>query len=134
MVDADTRRELERISRSRSRSLPRRAIVQARALLLAADGVPNAEIARRCHITDDTVRAWRRRFAAYGVAGVGRIAPGRGRKPSVSVATEKAVVRATLRANDGSRTGTAGRIGQRFGISADVVRRIWQRYDVVPPT
>lgn len=84
-VDDATLQELRRISRSRSRS--RRARLQARALLLAADGIPNAQIARRCHITDDTVRAWRKLFTQDGIAAIGRIAPGRGRKPSVTAAT-----------------------------------------------
>ena len=86
VVDDDTRRELQRISRSRSQS--RRARLQARVLLLAVEGVSNAEIARRCHLTDDTVRAWRKQFTAHGLGWIGRIAPGRGRKPSVAAAAE----------------------------------------------
>ena len=35
---------------SRSPSLPHRTVVQARGLLLAADGVANDEIARRCDV------------------------------------------------------------------------------------
>ncbi len=131
VVDEDTRRELQRISRSRSRS--RRARLQARVLLLAVDGVPNAEIARRCHLTDDTVRAWRKQFTANGLTWIGRIAPGRGRKPSVSPATERAVVRATLRSRAGAPCQIAGRLSTRFGISLDVVRRIWRDFGVLPP-
>src|SRR5665213_363789 len=80
-VDADQRVELARISRSTS--LPHRAVVQARGLLLAADGIANQEIARRCGVDSDTVRRWRTRFADKGVDGVGIIAKGRGRKPSI---------------------------------------------------
>lgn len=47
----------------RSTSLPHRKVVQAKALLLATDGVGTNEVARRCGTTDDSVRAWRRRFA-----------------------------------------------------------------------
>ncbi|HEX4819387.1 MAG TPA: helix-turn-helix domain-containing protein, partial [Acidimicrobiales bacterium] len=65
-----------------------RARLQARVLLLAVEGVSNAEIARRCHLTDDTVRAWRKQFTAHGLGWIGRIAPGRGRKPSVAAAAE----------------------------------------------
>ena len=68
---------------ARSTSLAHRKVVQARALLLAADGVANNEIARRCDTTADAVRRWRARFAEEGVAGVGVIAPGRGRKPEI---------------------------------------------------
>src|SRR5690348_12183646 len=86
VVDDDTRRELQRISRSRSQS--RRAGLQARVMLLAVEGVANAEIARRCHLTDDTVRAWRNQSTAHGLSWIGRIAPGRGQKPSVADAAE----------------------------------------------
>jgi len=65
---------------ARSTTLGHRKVVQAKALLLAADGVGNNEVARRCHTSNESVRAWRRRFEAEGVDGVGRIAPGRGRR------------------------------------------------------
>lgn len=65
---------------ARSSSLPHRQVVQAKALLLAADGVATNDVARRCGTTDTSVRKWRHRFAEQGVDGVGRIAPGRGRK------------------------------------------------------
>ncbi len=39
-----------------SSSLPHRQVVQAKALLWAADGVANQEIARRCQVEPDTVR------------------------------------------------------------------------------
>ena len=60
--------------------LPHRQVVQARALLWAADGVANEEIARRCAVDSDAVRRWRNRFAEKGVDGVGAIAKGRGRR------------------------------------------------------
>lgn len=61
-----------------STRLPHRQVVQARALLWAADGVTNEEIARRSGVDSDTVRRWRKRFAETGVDGVGVIAKGRG--------------------------------------------------------
>jgi Winged helix-turn helix len=68
-VSVEQRVELVRLSRSTS--LPHRTVVQARGLLLAADGVANQEIARRCGVDSDTVRRWRTRFAEKGVGGVG---------------------------------------------------------------
>ena len=78
VVSSQDREQLERMARSSS--LPHRAVRQARALLWAADGVPNVEIARRSAVDPDAVRAWRRRFEEKGVAGVGVIAKGRGRR------------------------------------------------------
>ena len=66
-----------------STSLPHRQVVQARGLLWACDGMANEEIARRCGVDSDTVRRWRSRFTEQGTDGVGRIAKGRGRKPSL---------------------------------------------------
>src|SRR5437016_2764297 len=80
---------------SRSGTLPHRKVVQAQALLMAADGVPTNEVARLCHTTDTSVRAWRRRFEVEGVEGVGRIAKGRGRKAWLAPGTVAEVVRVT---------------------------------------
>ena len=88
------RAELERLSRSHS--LPHRVVVQARALLLAADGTPNEAIARTCSTTPDTVRRWRAKFKDGGVTAVGTIAAGRGRKSSLPEGTVAEVVRITM--------------------------------------
>ncbi|MDP9394078.1 MAG: helix-turn-helix domain-containing protein, partial [Actinomycetota bacterium] len=65
---------------------------RARIVLLAAQGLPNAEIARRVGVSGPTVLAWRNRYAAGGVAAL-RDAPRSGRPP---VHDEVAVVVATL--------------------------------------
>src|SRR5262245_12512523 len=131
-MTSDQRAALE--SMARSRSLPHRTVVQARALLLAAEGVPTNEVARRCETTDTSVRAWRCRFEAEGVAGVRRIAPGRGRKPWLPSGTVEAVVHDTLHAvpDDGSTHWTTRVMGARFGISKDAVARIWRDHKLKP--
>lgn len=52
-VTATQRAELERMAASTT--LPHRRVVQAKALLLAADGLANEQIARRCEVGVDTV-------------------------------------------------------------------------------
>ncbi len=79
-----------------SSSLPHRVVLQASALLLAAEGVANEAIARECATTPDTVRRWRGKFEAGGVDAVGSIAPGRGRKPEIPQDTIDAIVDDTL--------------------------------------
>src|SRR5271155_3226494 len=81
---------------ARSTTLGHRKVVQAKALLLAGDGVGTNEVARRCHTSNESVRAWRRRFESEGIDGVGRIAPGRGRRSWLPEGTVAAVVHATL--------------------------------------
>src|SRR6478672_6156579 len=92
MTDSQ-RVELERMAASTV--LAHRVVVQARALLWAADGVANDEIARRSGVDSDAVRRWRSRFTQQGVDGVGRIAKGRGRKPSLPAGTVEEVLRLT---------------------------------------
>jgi transposase len=128
----EQRAALERVARSIS--LPHRKVVQAKALLLAADGVATNEVARRCGTTDDSVRAWRRRFAEQGVEGVGRIAPGRGRKPWLPAGTVEAVVHDTLHAtpDDGSTHWSTRTMAARHGMGKDAVARIWRDHNLKP--
>ncbi len=71
-VTDDQRVALERLARSTSAR--HRTVQRARALLLAANGVANNEIARRVGVSANSIRAWRERFAAEGVEGLGKIA------------------------------------------------------------
>jgi transposase len=131
-VTDEQRASLERMARSTS--LPHRRVIQAKALLLAADGVPTNEVARRCQTTDDSVRSWRRRFEVEGVEGVGRIAPGRGRKPWLPEGTVAEVVRVTReeRPDDDSTHWTTRTLARRFGIGKDTVARIWRNHGLKP--
>ena len=54
----------------RSRTLEARVVQRARLVLLAADGVSNREIGARIGLHYNQVGVWRRRFAAFGVAGL----------------------------------------------------------------
>ncbi len=119
---------------ARSSSLPHRAVTQAKALLWAAQGVANEEIARRCHVDSDAVRGWRKRFADKGVDGVGKIAEGRGRKSWLPPGTVEAVVHDTLQEvpEDGSTQWTTRSMAKRFGIGKDSVARIWRDHELKP--
>jgi transposase len=122
------------VEMTRSSSLPYRQVVQAKGLLLAADGVANEEIARRCDTTPNTVRRWRDRFAEVGVDGVGVIAPGRGRSSWLPAGTVAAVVDDTLHSkpDDGSTHWTTRLMAARHGIGKDTVARIWRDHRLKP--
>jgi transposase len=132
VVSVEQRASLECLARSTS--LPHRKVVQARALLLAADGVATNEVARRCGTTNESVRAWRRRFEREGVDGVGRIAPGRGRKSWLAEGTVAEVVRVTREEtpDDTSTHWTTRSLAERFGIGKDTVARIWRDHKLKP--
>ena len=132
LVSDEQRVSLERMARSTS--LPHRKVTQARALLLAGDGVPTNEVARRCATTAESVRAWRRRFERDGVEGVGRIAAGRGRKSWLAEGTVAEVVRVTREEtpDDASTHWTTRVLAERFGIGKDTVARIWRDHKLKP--
>ena len=109
-------------------------MVQARGLLWASDGLANEEIARRCGVDSDTVRRWRSRFAEQGVAGVGRIAKGRGRNPGLPAGTVEEVLRLTHkeRPADGSTHWSTRTLAARVGIGKDAVAKIWADHNLRP--
>jgi transposase len=131
-VTDDQRSELERMAASSV--LPHRQVVQARALLWAAEGVASAEIARRCRATPGTVLRWRNRFAENGIAGVGVIAKGRGRKSWLPPGTVEEVLRLTHkeRPADGSTHWSTRTLGARVGIGKDAVAGIWADHGLKP--
>src|SRR2546423_6644480 len=79
LINDEQRAGLEAMAKSPS--LSHRAVRQARGLLDAADGVGNEEIGRRCGVSANTVRAWRKAVTQRGGGRGGVGAPGRGRKP-----------------------------------------------------
>lgn len=131
-VSPEQREALERMSRSLS--LPHRTVTQAKALLLAADGVSIYETARQVKVASNSVRAWRRRFEIEGLAGVGKIAEGRGRRSWVAADVEDAVVYDTLhvRPDDDSTHWTTRTMADRHGIGKDTVARIWRKHGLKP--
>ncbi len=96
--------------------------------------VATNEVARRCATTDTSVRAWRRRFETDGVDGVGRIAPGRGRRSWLPAGAIAAVVEDTRRnkPDDGSTHWTTRLMTKRHGIGKDSVARIWRDHGLKP--
>src|SRR5713101_1306999 len=109
-------------------------VVQASALLLAAEGVANEQIARECATNSDTVRRWRAKFEAGGVGAVGTIAPGRGRKPEIDQQVIEAIVADTVGTvpDDGSTAWATRTMGARHGVGKDTVARIWKARNLRP--
>jgi DNA-binding NarL/FixJ family response regulator len=131
-VSAEQRDELTTMAGSAV--LPHRVVVQAQALLMAADGVANEQIARSCAVDSDTVRRWRARFAQSGLDAVGAIAKGRGRRSSLPAGTVAEVLRLTQheRPPDGATRWSTRALASRLGIGKDAVARIWAEHDLTP--
>lgn len=101
---------------------------------MAADGVANEEIARRCGVEPDTVRRWRVRVLDAGIDGVGVIAAGRARRSWLPEGTVAEVVRATQRESPpGTSTHwTTRSLADHMGIGRDTVARIWRDHNLKP--
>lgn len=130
MLREGDREELSRLVRSSS---VRAGLAQrARIVLLADDGMGTNEIVHRVGVSKPTVIAWKKRYAAEGIAGLAdRPKPGR-----PAQVDEMAVVLATLEPPPDSLGVThwssrllADHLG---GISNVWVARIWRRWGLQP--
>lgn len=80
------------------------------------------------------MRRWRTRFEAEGTAGVGVIAKGRGRKPSLPLGTVEEVLRLTHneKPTDTSTHWSTRSMAARVGIGKDAVAKIWADHNLKP--
>ena len=118
---------------ARSRTLPARVVERAQIVRLAADGVPNQEIAHQLGVSRPTVQLWRDRFRALRVAGLEKDAPRPGRLPRISEAKIRAVIEATLHTTPPAATHWSTRtMAAAQGVSEATVRRIWHQHRLKP--
>src|SRR6478752_4722193 len=104
---------------------------RARIVLLAAEGLPNAEIARRVGMSRPTVIGWRHRYEVGGVGGLGDLDRS-GRPPVIDDAE---VVVATLTPPPetlGVTHWSARLLGRYLGISFGQIARIWREWKLQP--
>jgi transposase len=116
-----------------SPSLPHRAVREAKGLLLAADGVANSVIAECLGVSRSTVIGWRAHFDVDGVAGVGKVRPGRGRKPTIPQDKIDHVVHDTQHTTPADATHWSVRsMAKHAGISKTKVQQIWSARGLKP--
>ena len=80
---------------AKSQTAAHREVTRAKALLLAADGLASTAVAYEVGVSPSSVVAWRSRFAEEGLAKLGRVRPGRGRKPQIPAEKIDEIVRLT---------------------------------------
>jgi len=118
---------------SRSHSAAHREVQRARALLLAADGLPNTGIAAVVGVSPTSVQAWRERFIAEGLGGFSGVRPGRGRRPSIPPEKIEEIVHATLHEKPQGETHWSCRsMAKAKGVSPATVQRIWSARELKP--
>ncbi|GAB2743187.1 IS630-like element ISMsm2 family transposase [Kitasatospora kifunensis] len=136
VLEADVRERLRRTVASAKSEV--RAVLRAKIVLAAADGLANGAIARELDVSVNTVRKWRGRFAALGLGGL-RDAERSGRPraygPEVRVAI---VATATSMPPHPQSTWSHRAIAQRVAgtcfasVSASQVGRILAGLDLKP--
>ena len=133
VLDEVTRRQLEKTATSTSGQV--RAVLRAQIVLLAARGVPNAQIAAACGTSVNTVRKWRGRFAGHGLPALTDARrPGRPRIYGPAARVE-VVAMATSMPPYPESTWSHRRIAGRLaalGISSSQVGRILADLDIRP--
>ena len=116
---------------SRASTVPAGLAQRARIVLLAADGVSHAEIARRVGVNRQTVINWRARYEMSGLAGLDD-RPRSGRPRQVD---RVKIITATLTPppNKLGITHWSSRLlGARLGVDHATVARAWAEYGVAP--
>lgn len=123
------KRSLERIVRSPSSAV--RDVQRARVVLLAAEGLPNCEIAPRLGCNINTARLWRNRFHALRLDGL-KDRKGRGPKPIYDAIKEAEIIAVTLTPPEQATHWSARRLAKKVGVSKSTVHRIWKAHKLQP--
>src|SRR5829696_5804237 len=106
---------------------------RARIVLLCADGLGTVAVARRLQTSQPTVRLWRERYRATGVAGLLKEASRPPGKTPVPPARVKHVVERTLHSRPPKGTHWSVRtMAKAVGLSHTTVQRIWQAHELKP--
>jgi transposase len=119
---------------SRSNSIQAALAERARILLLAARGLPNAEIARQVGCSRPTVLLWRRRFTERGLDGLGD-QPRPGRPQTVRRDRRAEILAATLAPPPehlGVTHWSTRLLADQVGVSRNTVARVWAEHDLKP--
>ena len=118
---------------ARSQTAPHRQVQRAEALLLAADGVANTRIAQQVGVKAATVRSWRSRFAEEGLAKLGKVRSGRGRKSSIPQDKIDEIVELTRHSKPAGQTHWSCRtMAKQVGVSPATVQRVWAARGLKP--
>ena len=125
---AETKAELERLSRSRSGEV--RMAERARIVLACLGGKRNDEIARELSLRPNTVGQWRQRFAARGLAGL-QDAPRSGKPAKYGVELrDRILVQLESAPPAGMASWDGGSLAAALGVSDDAVWRVLRKQGI----
>jgi transposase len=126
----DERRALERFARSRKGS--HQVAVRAKAILLAAQGLYDGQIAERVGRTRKTVGIWRRRFVSRRLDAL-HDEPRPGAPRTISDDQVEQVIQLTLEETPRNATHWSVRLmADRVGLAPATIHRIWRSFGLQP--
>jgi DNA-binding GntR family transcriptional regulator/transposase len=121
-LGAEERAALTDLARQQSAGLR----LRGRIVLACAEGLTNAEVARRLTVSPATVAKWRERYLRRGVIGL-RDAPRPGRPRSADRREAEARVAAVLeQARAGAPVPSTRSLSDTLGLSQSTIARIWR--------
>lgn len=130
-VSRSQRLDLERLAQSRTTS--QAVAKRARAVLLAADGLENQDIAKRLAMGINGVGRWRRRFVESGIEGLVRDRPRSGRPRAIPPATRSEVARKVTQELPPGRTRwSRASLARAVGVSESTIGRVLREYGLKP--
>jgi transposase len=130
-MSAGQREVLESLAQSQSGA--HREVVRAKALLMAADGMANTAIAASLSVSPASVKSWRDRFAEEGLAKLGQVREGRGRKPSIPQSTIDEIVDLTQNHRPKGQTHwSCWTMAAAAGVSNSTVQLVWHARGLKP--
>jgi transposase len=130
-MSAGQREVLESLARSQSGA--HREVVRAKALLMAADGMANTAIAASVSVSPASVKSWRDRFTEEGLAKLGRVRKGRGRKPSIPQAKIDEIIDLSQNYRPKGETHWSCRtMAAAAGVSKSTVQLVWHARGLKP--
>jgi transposase/transposase-like protein len=131
LVSAEDRQRLAAIVADRNRR--QKHVARARIVLLSADRLDVAAVAREAGISRPAVWRWQRRYAEAGVDGLVRDKTRKPGKAPLGDALTAKVVALTCAAPPGEATHWTGRMmATAVGISLRSVQRIWSAHRLQP--
>ena len=128
-LDLDQRKELE--SLVRAAATPQRSVQRARIILACADGLSQAEAARRVGVRRRIATKWCGRFRKLGLAGL-KDAGGRGRKPSLAEDQRALVLTRATQPPKGKTRHSVRTMARMANVSVGTVHALWRANDIKP--
>jgi len=129
VLKAGDQERLEAVLRASTASVS--SVLRARIVLLAAQGLANAEIARRVEVSGPTVLTWRTRYRTGGLEALTDL-PRSGRPATHDEVTVLAATLAPPPEHLGVTHWSARLLGAELGISFATIARVWRKWNVQP--